>query len=468
MRFYTVEKLGERMQKTPEGFLLCFDVPIARTGQMLYGPDETPIAVGPDGITRIERTAEEVFRDATIASFNGKSVVNDHPDNEEGAVFPKNWKDLTVGVVLDPRRGKGALDDLLFADLLITDEDAIEDVMSGKREVSCGYDADYMETGAGRGYQKNIVGNHVALVEKGRCGVRCSIGDSKRGEIKMTFKDKILAAFKNSKDETSLMAAMSALPASVLTHDDEGGGGVHFHIGGTPGNGGSASAPSKDDRKWNDKALDDKFEEMKTSHDAFTAKYANDTKSIMDSLEELKSGKKTEGDADPTGETKAIEGALEEEAPVGTGDRARKATDSQYLGESFQETIALAEVITPGIHVPTFDSAAKPVKTFRDICALRAKALELGNSDPAVNAMILKARGGRELVTDSLKKMPCSEVKTLFFAVGAMKKAANAADATKGSKDNGNGNRGTAAAAGGSPMSIAELNKKNADFYARK
>ena len=47
----------------------------------------------------------------------------------------------------------------------------------GVTEVSLGYDADYEQTAPGVGRQTNIIGNHVALVERGRCGPRCAIGD---------------------------------------------------------------------------------------------------------------------------------------------------------------------------------------------------------------------------------------------------------------------------------------------------
>src|SRR5271166_3724303 len=106
MKFYVKEKLGAVQSVTPEGFLLCEEVPIARTGTMIYGPDETPISVGPDGIVRIDRDAEEVFRPETIASANGKPVVDEHP--EDGEVRPDNWRELAVGVTLNPRRGAGA------------------------------------------------------------------------------------------------------------------------------------------------------------------------------------------------------------------------------------------------------------------------------------------------------------------------------------------------------------------------
>ena len=42
-RFYTTEDIGERRSVTPEGFLVCHDVPIARTGIQIYSSLEVPI-----------------------------------------------------------------------------------------------------------------------------------------------------------------------------------------------------------------------------------------------------------------------------------------------------------------------------------------------------------------------------------------------------------------------------------------
>ena len=58
---HTTGALGLKQALTPEGFLLCEDVPLARPGEMIYGPDETPIEAGPDGITHITRTLDELL-----------------------------------------------------------------------------------------------------------------------------------------------------------------------------------------------------------------------------------------------------------------------------------------------------------------------------------------------------------------------------------------------------------------------
>jgi hypothetical protein len=87
-------------------------------------------------------------------------------------------KELSKGTGQNVRRGDGIDSDYLLADLLITDKDTIQAVIDGKVEISLGYDADYTEVSKGKGLQSNIVINHIALVDKGRCGSRCSIGDS--------------------------------------------------------------------------------------------------------------------------------------------------------------------------------------------------------------------------------------------------------------------------------------------------
>lgn len=183
MKFYTPGKISENIRKTPEGFLLCLAVPIARTGWQVYAKDECPLESGPDGTIRVYRDPKEVFHPRTIGSFQGKSITIRHP---EDFVEPENWKELTFGSAQNVRRGDKEDDgeESLLADLLITDDMAIGLVNNGLREVSCGYEADYEQTGEGEGKQTNIIGNHVALVEEGRAGSRYAIMDHK-GKVDM-------------------------------------------------------------------------------------------------------------------------------------------------------------------------------------------------------------------------------------------------------------------------------------------
>jgi hypothetical protein len=42
MQFYTDTELSPRQSLTPEGFLICSDVPVARIGTQFYHPTEIP------------------------------------------------------------------------------------------------------------------------------------------------------------------------------------------------------------------------------------------------------------------------------------------------------------------------------------------------------------------------------------------------------------------------------------------
>lgn len=444
LRFYTVERLGPKMHRTQEGYLVIYDTAIARTGQMIYGPEETPIEAGPDGIVKIDRHPADVFHPDTINSFAGKPLVNEHPESD---VNPANWNDLAVGIVMNPRRGEHTEDDLLLADVQVTNADAIADVLAGKRELSCGYDAEYVQTGPGQGYQTKIVGNHVALVAKGRCGSRCRITDSIPQGVTMLKKwlDSLKAAVA-SKDNKKVEELIAAVPAGT-TDDEATGAHIHIHQG--------SAAAASGDRKWNDEAIEGKFGEhekaIKDCRDTMDTHH----KSVMDSLEEIKKGMpKSEA------EDKEVEGQLEEEAPAGTGDKARKATDSVFLADSYQQTIAMAEIISPGLHYNVFDSARDPKKTYRDMCGLRRKALQLGNNDAATNGIIEKIRGGKPLTADSLEKMPCQDVRTLFYTVATIKREKNnaipARDTPVMVASNG---------AKKAPTTIAEWNAANLEYY---
>lgn len=178
-KYYTPNKLSENIRETPEGYLLCIGVPIARTGEMEYGDGETPLETDSEGKVLIYRDEKEVFNVNTIASFEGKPVTIKHPQD---FVDPKNWSYLAKGVIQNVRKAQEKDQDgeqSLIADLLITDALAISLIKAGLREVSCGYEAEYEEISQGKGRQTNIIGNHLALVEQGRAGEAYAIQDHK-------------------------------------------------------------------------------------------------------------------------------------------------------------------------------------------------------------------------------------------------------------------------------------------------
>jgi hypothetical protein len=135
------------------------------------------------------RLPEEVFASESLASMKLKPVVNDHPDKK---VTPANVEALAVGslgslvtTTTQERTWDGytqpekLTDGLHVAiDMTINKEDAIDDVLNGKRSFSMGYECEIekAEDGAtwlGMAYdsiQRGIRYNHCAIVEAARAG----------------------------------------------------------------------------------------------------------------------------------------------------------------------------------------------------------------------------------------------------------------------------------------------------------
>lgn len=159
--------------ETAEGYLICKNVPIARTGSQNYLAREMGVAdADPEAVIPVMRYPEDVFSPETIASFEGKPVTMTHPPED---VTPENWSAYAKGHVQNVRR----TGEHIMADLVITDPTLIDQVRSGSmRQVSCGYRCDYAVDPAGGYRQKRIRGNHVAVVPLGRAGAAVSIQDA--------------------------------------------------------------------------------------------------------------------------------------------------------------------------------------------------------------------------------------------------------------------------------------------------
>lgn len=171
---YFGSRISDHILKTPEGFLICKDVPIARTGTQQYRGSEFGAPVG-DALYNVQRPEAEVFDRAAVASFEGKPVCDEHPEED---VTPDNYGRYMKGVCRDVRRGDGDLSNCLVADLVIYDADLINKIEAGKREISCGYDCLWNPTSDSSYDQLGIRGNHVAVVDKGRAGHKVAIRDT--------------------------------------------------------------------------------------------------------------------------------------------------------------------------------------------------------------------------------------------------------------------------------------------------
>ncbi|WP_261531240.1 DUF2213 domain-containing protein [Burkholderia multivorans] len=428
MRFFTPEILGPKQSLTPSGFLVCHDVPIARTGEMLYGAGEVPVEPGPDGIVRISRTPDEVFRPETIASFEGAAVTMDHPDDFVG---PSNWNDLAVGTVMNVRRGTGIEDDLLLADLMITNQGAIDEVRAGLREVSCGYEAGYEQVGPGRGVQREIIGNHVALVERGRCGPRCAIGDK---EPEMKTKDSKTSRRPAWLDR--LMTAMRAKDADGVEEALEEG----------------------------QKAMDEESEEEREKREAAErdgktadalAALAKTVKALDRKVSRLAARdaereQETEDDDEEDDETDETNDTIIEAEP---SRRVSEEGVDLYTGDSARQIAARAEILAPGVKLPTLDGL-KTKDRAAALCKCQRRALDQAYETDAGRAAIAPFLGRRAPDFDA---MPAQVVDAIFTGAAELMRAKNNAGSSSGK---------VSTRDFGKVKTIADINEQNRKFWA--
>lgn len=145
---------------TAEGYLL--DTPVVtRVGIFEYKNE--------DGSIRRElRLPDEVFAEQSLASYEGKPIIITH---EAGKVDKTNVEGEAIGTILS----KGFRDgDTVRAKIIIHNTDLMK--QSGLKELSLGYSLELDETAGewnGQPYdavQKNILINHLALVQEARAG----------------------------------------------------------------------------------------------------------------------------------------------------------------------------------------------------------------------------------------------------------------------------------------------------------
>ena len=354
----------EKYEVTPEGYLRAW-ASIARTGIQLY--------TDADGSVRREyRPKDEVASPESLASFAGKAITSEHPPVLLDA---ENTKDYQVGfsgteVVYD--------NGFVKAVMTITDKDAIDRIMRGDaREVSAGYRVSYDPTpgvtDSGEHYdgiQKEIVGNHIAVVRRGRAGP----------QVKLHL-DRQDAA------DPSLFSIEEKTTMSAKVVFD----GAEFEV--------SESVALAITKEREDARMS--YEDMKKKYDGMMAE-ASKMKEEMDAMEKELKGKMdaAEGRAD----------ALAEQVEELTAELA--AAKEINLDSMVEERLALVEKAKP-----VLDSAYSFAgKTAREVMvdaikAVRGDELDLSEkSDDYVQAMFDTLSEGRKdsAATDELRKAVAS------------------------------------------------------------
>lgn len=169
----------------PAGYLLLPKCPIARSGILEYSD-----VIGQDGKLINNGLPIKVYRPPEaikkcLSYYNNLPMSVTHPSN--GAVDPSMVQEVIVGTT----SGNATLQEIedgeveVVVDIMIHEEDAIKMLQDGKyEELSAGYETAYKKergvTNTGKSFealQFHLMPNHIALVEKGRCGAECRVCD---------------------------------------------------------------------------------------------------------------------------------------------------------------------------------------------------------------------------------------------------------------------------------------------------
>lgn len=167
--------------RTPQGFMICKDVTLAKPMVKEYYAGELGITDGfePTDIINIYTPPDVLFGQSVIDGFTASDVAMMHPKGNQ--LNSDNYKEHVIGTAKNVRAESG----YLVADLTIKDKWAIEAIeYDDVKQISLGYAAELdmtagtTETGQEyHGQWVGMVADHVAVVREGRCGPDCKIGD---------------------------------------------------------------------------------------------------------------------------------------------------------------------------------------------------------------------------------------------------------------------------------------------------
>ena len=367
---------------TDEGYLRV-KARIARTGIQSY--------TDANGGIRLEyRPEEEVAANAALDSFREKCVTKEHPPVLLDA---SNTKDYAIGFTsADVSYSEGFVE----STLTVTDKETIDEIMRGNvREVSCGYKVDYSPepgiTSDGQHYdgiQKNIRGNHVAIVNRARGGAQVRL-----------MLDSADAAVNDL-----ITHSQGAVMSANIAFD-----GVSFEA--DPALAAAISA-ERDDAKGS-------YADMKRQYEDAMAE-ASKMKEEMDAMEKEMKAKQdsAEGRADALSE---------ENAALKSDLEAAKQINVDSLVE---ERIALIDKARPSLD-SAFDFAGKSVREIMEasIKAVRGDANLSDRSDDYVTAMfdtLAETAARDDSGTSELRKAVASIASPMSAPSSYMEKLQNA------------------------------------------
>lgn len=208
------------------------------TGRSIGAPE-------PDKIYRVYRPEDELSTPETLASFKLMPWVDEHtmlgdPEADPGLTAAEN---KGVHGVIGERVEYDPVSRTLFGNLKFWSQRLRDLIDAGKKELSCGYRCVYEFTSGvfeGQQYdaiQRQIRGNHLALVDRGRMGPGVAVLDhstftfdsmefGKMAVKKIKRRDLFAAKLKLSASDAALYFTGAAMDEDVeVDEGDEGTGG---------------------------------------------------------------------------------------------------------------------------------------------------------------------------------------------------------------------------------------------------
>ena len=340
------------------------DNPLSKVGVFPYSGAQISPDLDPNQVYSVYRPESELSNPETIESFKLLPWTNEH------AMLGKDVEGLT------PSEQKGVhgvigqdvyfKDGYLYGNLKVFSESMNDMIDGGKKELSIGYRCLYELTPGvynGEKYdaiQREIRGNHLALVEQGRAGPDVAVQDC----FKFTLDHKGLDMPKATTDEaTSLLELakmMTQLTAKVDAMD---------------------AKMSKDE--------DEEEKKEKKDADGDTEKKDGDMKKAEDEeKDEMKKDAKDEEPADFVGKADVTQDEDEDEKK----DKKPAGMDMKLLLKEISKRDALARDLSA--HVGTFDASEK---TLAEVARYGIKKLGItctkGHEMSALDGYFAAAKG---------------------------------------------------------------------------
>ena len=200
------------------GFMEVKDNPISKIGVYPYLGSEIPGAEDPDRIYYVYRPAEELARQETIDSFKLMPFIDEHEIlGKSGMPAERKGMQGTIGeqVYYD--------EPYLRGNIKIHSSAAQSLIQAGKVELSPCYGCDWVKgdgTFDGKPYQytqRNIMGNHLALVEEGRTGPDVAVQDHR----KFTLDSSRLLPMEFTPEQLAQLKALIAEMMGTKTGDED-------------------------------------------------------------------------------------------------------------------------------------------------------------------------------------------------------------------------------------------------------